>query len=113
MTPIQEILMILGMMAVTFSVRYVLLAFSGRFTLPENLERALRYVPPAVLTAIIVPSVLLPGGQWDLSPGNAYLPAAVAATVAGFLFRKKVLAASIVSGLVVFAIFSWLIPIAS
>ncbi|MBB6480997.1 AzlD domain-containing protein [Spirochaeta isovalerica] len=113
MTAMQELFMILGMMAVTFSVRYVLLAFSGRFTLPESLERALRYVPPAVLTAIIIPSVLLPDGQWDISMGNAYLPAAVAATIAGFLFPKKVLAASIISGLVVFALFSWLLPIAS
>jgi branched-subunit amino acid transport protein len=103
----QEIFLITGMMAVTFSVRYILLALSGRFTLPREIERALRYVPPAVLTAIIVPSVLLPNGQWELGLSNAYLPAAIAAILAGFLFPKRVLAASIISGLFVFVLFSW------
>jgi len=93
-------------MAVTFSVRYVLLALSERFTLPEGLERALRYVPPAVLTAIIVPSVLIPDGQWNISLENAYLPSSLAAITAGFLFPKKVLAASIITGLLVFLLFS-------
>ena len=33
--------------------------------LPQRLFRALRFVPPAVLTAIIVPGVLMPGGTLD------------------------------------------------
>lgn len=107
MTVTREILMIAGMMAVTFSIRYVLLAFSGKFTLPESLERALNYVPPAVLTAIIVPSVLLTDNQFNISWENPYLSAALAATLAGFLFPKRVLAASITSGLVVFVIMSY------
>jgi branched-subunit amino acid transport protein len=74
MSTTSEIILILGMMAVTFSIRYVLLAFSGKFSLPESVEKALRYVPPAVLTAIIFPAVLLPEGHWDLSLHNAYLP---------------------------------------
>lgn len=106
MTAGREFIIITGMMAVTFSVRYILLALSGRFTLPREMERILRYVPPAVLTAIIVPSVLIPGGQWNLSLNNIYLPAAMAAIIAGFLFPKRVLAASIVSGLTVFVLCS-------
>ncbi|MDA3808899.1 MAG: AzlD domain-containing protein [Spirochaetaceae bacterium] len=109
MSTTSEIILILGMMAVTFSIRYVLLAFSGKFSLPESVEKALRYVPPAVLTAIIFPAVLLPEGHWDLSLHNAYLPAALAAVIAGFLFPKKVLAASISSGLVVFVIFRFIL----
>jgi len=107
MTTSNEIIMIAGMMAVTFFIRYVLLAFSGRFTLPEALEKALNYVPPAVLTAIIVPSVLLTENKWNISWENPYLPAALAATLAGFLFPKRVLAASISTGLLVFAIMSY------
>lgn len=108
MSELEEILMILGMMAVTFSIRYVLLAFSGRFSLPAEVEKALHFVPPAVLTAIIVPSVLLPGGEWNISVANPYLPASLAAVIAGFLFPKRVLAASITAGLVVFALTSYL-----
>ena len=102
-----EVLLILGMMVVTFSIRYVLLAFSGRFSLPESLEKALKYVPPAVLTAIIVPSVLIPEGSWNISMTNPYLPAALASVLAGFLFPKRVLAASITTGLVVFAVVTY------
>lgn len=104
MMTLREFLMIAGMMAVTFSIRYILLALSGRFTLPEEVEKALNYVPPAVLTAIIVPSVFISNGNWNISPANPYLTAAVAATAAGFLFRKHVLAASITSGLVVYGL---------
>lgn len=107
MSATKEFFMIMGMMAVTFSIRYVLLAFSGRFSLPKQVEKALKYVPPAVLTAIIVPSVLIPGGKWNFSLDNPYLPAALAAVIAGFLFPGRVLAASISSGLVVFALFSY------
>lgn len=108
MMDMKEMVMILGMMAVTFSIRYILLALSGRFSLPVEVEKALNYVPPAVLTAIIFPSVLLPNGEWNLSFANAYLPAALAAVVAGFLFRKKVLAASISAGLIVFVLTSFI-----
>lgn len=109
MTSTSEIILILGMMAVTFSIRYILLAFSGRFTLPKPVEKALNYVPPAVLTAIIVPSVLIHDGALNISLHNAYLPAAVVAILAGFLFPHKVLAASITSGLVVFALIRFVI----
>lgn len=101
----SEIILVLGMMVVTFSIRYILLAFSGRFVLPKTVENALNYVPPAVLTAIIVPAVLIQEDQWNLSIHNAYLAAAISAVIAGFLFPEKVLAASITTGLVVFAIF--------
>lgn len=104
MSVVNEIILITGMMVVTFSIRYILLAFSSRFSLPGVVEKALKYVPPAVLTAIIVPAVLLPDGRWDLSLSNAYLTAGVIAVIAGFLFPKKVFLAAISSGLVVFAL---------
>ena len=107
MSPLNETIMILGMMIVTFAIRYILLAFSGRYQMPPALERALNYVPPAVLTAIVVPSVLLRDGEWAISMANPYLPAALTAVIAGFLFPKRVLAASISSGLLVFILVSW------
>ncbi len=109
MNGVDEIILISGMMVVTFSIRYILLAFSGKFSLPKPVEKALRYVPPAVLTAIIVPSVLIPHGEWNLTLTNAYLPAAIAAVIAGFLFPGKVLAASITSGLLVFVLFRFIL----
>ena len=45
-------------------------------TFPARLEKSLRYVPPAVLTAIIVPAVLIPSGdEMVISYTNPYLVA--------------------------------------
>ena len=59
---VQEAWMIAGMMVVTFGVRYPVLALVGRTELPPALLEALKFIPPAVLTAIIVPAVLMPQG---------------------------------------------------
>ncbi len=81
----QELVLILGMMAVTFGVRYPILALSGRVQMPPWLVRALGYVPVAVLSAITVPIMLAPQGELALTLDNEYLIAGVAAIVfAGF-----------------------------
>ena len=45
------------------SVRYPLLGFLGRISMPKIVSRALRYVPPAILTAIILPALVAPEGS--------------------------------------------------
>jgi len=65
MTTTAEIVLVFGMMLVTFGVRYPVLAILGRLELPPRILNALRYVPVAVLTAITVPAVLAPGGGWS------------------------------------------------
>jgi branched-subunit amino acid transport protein len=64
------------------------------------IEGALKFIPPAVLTAITLPAVLLPKGDWQVSFSNPYLVSAIAATAAGILTRN--LLATIASGLSVF-----------
>ncbi len=102
---VEEIIMLAGMAAVTFLIRYILLAVADRFSMPPLLERALYYVPPAVLTAILLPAVLLPQGYWDLSLNNAYIFGALAAVAGGVIMRRHTLMASIGWGLAVF--FVW------
>lgn len=102
-----ELVLISGMFAVTFSVRYIMFAMAGRIELPDFLQRALAYVPPAVLTAIIVPSVLIPSGdQIQLTLSNAHLAGAVGALVFGF-WRQNLLL-TIVAGMVCFFLWGWL-----
>lgn len=96
----KELLMIVGMMAVTFGVRYPVLALVGRLQLPASVIRALRYVPVAVLTAIIVPELVLRGGEWHVSPDNAYLVAGIVAILISW--RTKNLLLTIVIGMGVF-----------
>jgi branched-subunit amino acid transport protein len=98
----NEVLIILGMMVVTFGVRYPVLAIVGRVDLPEPVLRALKYVPVAVLTAIIAPAVLIQEDKIDLMPDNAYLIGAIVAIIVSW--RTKNLLATIVIGMAVFLI---------
>ena len=92
--------LILGMMTVTFGIRYLLFALAGRIAMPPLMEAALQYIPPAVLAAITLPAVLLPRGEWFVSWTNPYLIAALVATLAGILTRN--LLATIATGLAAF-----------
>jgi branched-subunit amino acid transport protein len=102
-----EWLLILGMMVVTFGIRYFLLAFAGRIRMPSLMEASLHYIPPAVLIAMSVPAVLMPRGELHLSYTNPYLVAAVLATAAGIL--TKSLFATIAIGLFAFFAFHLLV----
>lgn len=96
----SEVALIFGMFLVTFSVRYLLFAAAGRVHFPSWLSTALGFVPPAVLTAIIVPAVLMPQGQMWLSYSNPWLLAALVAALVA-LVRKDLLT-TIVVGMLVF-----------
>ncbi len=99
--------MILGMLAVTFGIRYFPFALAGRTNMPPLMEASLQYVPPAVLVAITVPAVLLPRGEWWVSWTNPYLVAALVSTLAGMLTRN--LLATIAIGLAAFFAFQVLL----
>lgn len=98
--------LILGMALVTFTIRYPLLAFVGRVELPDQMVRALRYVPVAVLMAIIVPTMLMPHGQMEIDLHNSYLIAGIAAIVIA-AWSKRLLP-TIGGGMVIFLLWQWL-----
>ncbi|MDO6563815.1 AzlD domain-containing protein [Amphritea sp. 1_MG-2023] len=95
-----EVLLIGGMFMVTFSVRYVLFAVAGKVRFPPWLITGLSFVPPAVLTAIIVPAVLLPRDELWLSIDNPWLLAGGFA--AGVAVWRKDLLTTIVLGMLCF-----------
>jgi branched-subunit amino acid transport protein len=97
---INEAVLIAGMAFVTILVRYPVLALVGKIPLPDRVYRALRYVPPAVLAAIIVPAVVMPTGTIDISPGNSYLIAGMISVV--IAWRSKNLLLTIVLGMAIF-----------
>ncbi len=103
-----ELYLIAGMALVTFLIRYLPFAVGNRIVFPQRLIRALRYVPPTVLTAIIVPAVLIPtGDELRLSYTNAYLIAAVVAFGVGWISRNLLL--TIVIGMAVFLCWQWIL----
>ncbi len=97
-----------GMALVTFSIRYALLPFSGKIKLSAGIQRALGYVPPAVLTAIIVPMSLMPDGSTvQLSYANPYLIGALATVAIGWFGKNLLL--TIVGGMGVFLAWKWVL----
>ena len=99
----KEFWLILGMMAVTFGVRYPSLALVGKFDLPESIRRALRYVPVAVLTAITVPYMLYRDTGFSVGYTNSYLVAGIVAVLVSW--RTKNLLLTIGVGLVFFFVY--------
>lgn len=84
-------LTILGMGVITFGLRYSFIALSGRLELPPTLRRALRFVPAAVLSALVLPALVYPGGELFLSLGNDRLMAGLIALVVAWRSRSILL----------------------
>lgn len=72
-------LIVLAMGLVTFGTRLVPIVLLGRIEIPVVVQRALRFVPSAVLTAIIVPELLYHNNQVDVSLTNVRLLAGLIA----------------------------------
>jgi len=90
-------LTLLAMGLVTYAIRLSLIGVLGDWQVPPFVRRALRFVPPAVLAAIILPELLRPAGRFDLSPGNARL---IAGLLAGLIaWRSKNVLATIAGGM--------------
>ena len=75
----------------TFGMRYIFIYLLGRFEVPEVMRRALRFVPPAVLTAIVVPELMIQSGRVDLSLLNFRLLAGVVAILAAWKTKHTLL----------------------
>jgi branched-subunit amino acid transport protein len=103
--------MILGMALINLVIRWPVYLFANHFRFPPIIERALAFVPVAVLTAIIVPTVLYPGDGTKLDAtwhNPALLASIVAAAVSYF---GKNLFATIGAGVVAFLLLRWLLPV--
>ncbi|NLB83574.1 MAG: AzlD domain-containing protein [Synergistaceae bacterium] len=81
---------IAGMAIVTFATRFASVALLGQKKMPAGLERGLRHIPTGILTALIVPTLLLPEGYVDLSLHNHYLLAGLVAAVVAWKSHSMV-----------------------
>ena len=61
----EKLVIFAGMALVTYFTRYAMIAALGR-EVPLLLRRWLRYVPPAVLAALVVPAALAPQGNLEI-----------------------------------------------
>jgi branched-subunit amino acid transport protein len=99
------LVMVLAGMA-TFAIRLSFIALMDHSTMPPLVVRSLRYIPPAVLSAIIFPELFLHGGSFDLSLGNARLFAGLLAGAVAWRTRNAVL--TIVVGMAAMWALTWL-----
>jgi branched-subunit amino acid transport protein len=83
-------LIIIGMGVITYAIRLSMILLSGKVQLSDRLQRALHYVPPAVLSAIIVPEMVQPGGTLDLSLGNERLLAGLIAILVAWITKNMI-----------------------
>ena len=94
-------LTIIGMALVTYIPRLLPVYFLSSRSLPPLAVAWLRYVPVAVLAAMLFPSLLVQEGQVILSPSNVFLWAAVPTLLVAIKARS--LFGSVVVGMVLVA----------
>lgn len=83
----------------TYLTRLSFIFFLGQWELPGWLLRLLRYVPPAVLSALVFIQIFRPDGELYISPGNLRLIAGLVAALVAWRTRNALL--TIVIGMLV------------
>ena len=83
---------------VTFLIRLSFIAFGQHLPNDPRFTAALRYVPPAILGALIAPEIFALNGSVSLAPDNPRLWAALAALLVARLTRSVL--ATIAAGMV-------------
>lgn len=84
---------------ITFGMRFSFIYLFGRFEIPETMRRALHYVPPAVLSAIILPELLIRSNAFDISFNNTRLLAGLVAIVVAWYTKNTLI--TILVGMIV------------
>src|SRR5512147_2469387 len=83
---------------ITFGMRFSLIYLFGKLHIPETMRKALHYVPPAVLSAIIFPELFLHDGRMNLALDNYRLLAGLVAVAVAW-FSKNTLV-TIIAGMI-------------
>ena len=94
----NELWIVLGTAgALTFLTRLSFISLLAGREFPPLAMQTLRYVPPAVLTAIVFPELLMLDAQVAVSAGNARLAAGLVAIAVAWRFRNTL--ATIAAGM--------------
>ena len=102
----EILLIIIGMAAVTFFTRFGAQALFRQVGIPSWFDRWLKHVPTGILTALIVPSLLLPKGTLDLTLHNDYLLAGILAALIAYKFKNTALTMAL--GLTTVVMLRWM-----
>jgi branched-subunit amino acid transport protein len=83
--------LILAIGVATYGIRLSFVTFFSKKEVPDLMLRMLRFVPMAVLSAIIWPQLFISGGSIDLSLGNPRWIAGILAGVVAWRTRNVLL----------------------
>ena len=90
----------------TFGLRFSFIALADAVRPPPLVRRALSYVPPAILSALVWPAVVWRDGHLDLSFHNLFLVASLIATVVAW--RTGNIFLTLATGMLALWILRWL-----
>ena len=88
-------LAIVAVSVATFALRAAFIVFADPHRFPHGFRQALKFVPPAVLAAIVALGLALSDGAIDVSAHNARLIAGLVAIVATIFLRSTLAAIGI------------------
>jgi branched-subunit amino acid transport protein len=98
-------LLIIAAGLVTFALRASFIVLWERIAVPPWFQRALRFVPVAVLSAIIWPELLVRDGGLSISPYNVRLLAGMLAFIVAW--RTRNVFVTIGAGMVMLFVLQW------
>ncbi|MGB3492645.1 MAG: AzlD domain-containing protein [Elainellaceae cyanobacterium] len=98
-------LTILGMGIISFTLRFSFIYLAGKIKLPAVMQQALKFVPVAVLPAIVVSAIVYTDGTLDLSITNARIPATLIA--AGVAWRTRNILLTLSVGMIALWLWQW------
>lgn len=81
----------------TLGIRLSFIVFMGKMRVSSMVQQALRFVPIAVLSALIAPALFFPGGSLNVSLSNIRLIAGILAILVAW--RTKNVLLTIFSGM--------------
>ena len=99
------IVMLLGGL-ITFGIRFSFIYAFGRFHVPETMRRALHYVPPAVLSAIVFPELFMREGSLVVDADNHRMLAGLVAVVVAWISKNTLI--TILAGMIALFLFQFL-----
>lgn len=87
----KTVIVILGSALVSFLPRFLPMYYLTRQKIPPLVTAWLRYIPVAVLSALVVPGILTSDGRLFFSFKNSYLLATIPAVITAVFSKNMVL----------------------
>ena len=99
-------LVVIAAGVMTFLIRLSFISLPANWEMPHWAHRALSFVPPAMMTAIVFPELLIMDGHLSVSLHNHRLIAGAIAVLVAWRFKK--IMPTIVAGMAVLWLLQWL-----